>query len=169
MRPMPILSIRSSLALLVIACVIPAALMAALLLAFDYRHERARLVRDSMGTARALASAVDRELVGVESALFALATSPSLSSRDFRAFYNEAKDVLPNLIANNIVLIDVNGQEQVNTLRPFGEPLPSRGSLQLRQIPETGQPGITDLFIGPVIGRPLLAIGVPVRQGTTNI
>ncbi len=168
MRSMRILSIRSSLALLVVSCVIPTALMAALLIAHDYRHERARLVRDSIATARALTSAVDRELAGVESALFALATSPSLSSRDFRTFHDEAKEVLPNLIANNIVLIDVNGQEQVNTVRPFGEPLPSQGSLQLRRIPETGRPVITDLFIGPVIKRPLLAIGIPVRQGGTT-
>jgi diguanylate cyclase (GGDEF)-like protein len=163
-------TIRSRLALLVIACMIPASVMAAVLISQNYQRERARLVRDSIATARALTSAMDRELAGVQSALFALATSPHLSSKNLRAFHGQAKEVLPNLtIANNIVLSDANGQQQVNTLRSFGEALPSGTSLQLRRIFDTGRPVITDLFPGPVIGRPLLAIGVPVRRGNTVV
>jgi diguanylate cyclase (GGDEF)-like protein len=149
--------------LLVIACVVPASLMAVVLISYSYERERGRLVRDSIATARALTSAMDRDLAGVQSALYALATSPHLSSNDFGAFHSQAKEVLPNLIANNIVLIDANGQHRINTLRSFGEPLPSAGSRQLARIFETGRPVITDLFPGPVIGRPVLAIGVPVR------
>jgi diguanylate cyclase (GGDEF)-like protein len=137
--------------------------MAVVLISYSYDRERARLVRDSIATARALTSAMDRDLAGLQSALYALATSPHLSSHNFRAFHSQAKAVLPNLIANNIVLIDANGQHQVNTLRSFGEPLPSAGSPQLARIFETGRPVITDLFPGPAIHRPVLAIGVPVR------
>jgi diguanylate cyclase (GGDEF)-like protein len=162
-------TIRSRLALLVMASMIPASLMAVVLISYNYQREQARLVRDSIATARALTSAMDRELAGVQSALFALATSPNLFSNDLRAFYGQAKEVLPNLIANNIVLIDANGQHQINTLRSFGEALPFGTSPQLRRIFETGRPVITDLFPGPVIGRPLLAIGVPVRRGNTII
>jgi diguanylate cyclase (GGDEF)-like protein len=158
-------TIRSRLALLVIACLIPASLMVVALISYNYHSERARLMRDSIATARALTTAMDRELAGVQSALFALATSPHLSSNDLRAFHSQAKEVLPNLIANNIVLIDVNGQHRVNTLRPYGEPLPSAGSPQLHRMFETGRPVVTDLFPGPVIGRPLVAVGVPVRRG----
>lgn len=143
--------------------------MVVVLISYSYQQERARLVRDSIAMARALTTAMDRELAGVQSGLFALATSPNLSSNDLPAFYHQAQEVLPNLIANNIVLIDANGQEKINTLRSFGEPLPSHGSRQLRRIIETGRPVITDLFPGPVIGRPLLAIGVPVRRGNTII
>jgi hypothetical protein len=130
--------------------------MVVLLISYNYRLERARLVRDSISTARALATATDRELAGVQSALFALATSPNLSSDNLRAFYDQAKEVLPNLIANNIVLNDPNGQQQLNTLRSFGNALPSAASLQLQRIFETGRPATTDLFLGPVVGRPLL-------------
>jgi hypothetical protein len=150
--------------LLVIACVIPASLMAAMLISYSYQREHARLVRDSIATARALTSALDRELTGVQSALSALATSINLSSDNLAAFYNQAKDVLPVLIANNIVLIDAKGHQVLNTLRPFGEPLPSETPPQLQRIFETGQPVITGLFPGPVFGRPLMAIGVPVRR-----
>jgi diguanylate cyclase (GGDEF)-like protein len=143
--------------------------MAVALISYDYRQERARLVRDSIATARALTSGMDRELAGMQSALFALATSPHLSANDLRAFYDQAKEVLPNLIANNIVLVDSSGQQQINTLRAFGEPLPSDSKNQLQRVIETGRPVITDLFIGQASGRPLLAIGVPVRRGNTVI
>ncbi len=173
MKPGRIPTIRSRLALLVIACVIPASLMAVVLISQNYQRERARLVRDSIATARALTSAIDRELAGVQSALFALATSPNLSSNvsssNLRAFYGQAKEVLPNLIANNIVLIDASGQHRINTLRSFGEALPSGTSPQLRHMFETGRPVITDLFPGPVIGRPVLAVGVPVRRGNAIV
>lgn len=162
-------TIRSRLVLLVIACVIPASLMAVALIAYNYQQERARLVRDSIATARALTSAMDRELAGVQSALFALSTSPHLSSNDLRAFYNQAKEVLPNLIANNIVLVDPSGQQQINTLRSFGEPLPSNSKGQLHRVIETGRPDITDLFVGPASSAPILAIGVPVRRGNAVV
>jgi diguanylate cyclase (GGDEF)-like protein len=169
MKSRRVSTIRSRLAWLVIACVIPAALMAAALISYSYQRERSRLVRDAIATARALTSVLDRELAGVQSALFALATSPNLLSNDFSAFYRQAQEVLPILIANNIVLIGANGRQLVNTLQPFGEPLPAETSPQLRTIIATGRPVITDLFVAPVVGRPLVAIGVPVRQGNAIV
>src|SRR6185369_8949709 len=76
----------------------------------------------------------------------------------------QAKDVLPILIADYIVLIDANGQQAANTLRSAGEPLPYGTSLELRRIFDTGKPVITDLFAAQVAGRLLVAIGVPVRR-----
>jgi hypothetical protein len=140
-------TIRSTLALLVIACMIPASLVAAVLITYNYQRERSTLVRDSILTARALTSALDRELAGIESALFALATSPFLSSNDLVAFEEQAKEVLPIVIADNIVLIDANGQQVANTLRSSGEPLPYGTSLELRRIFDTGQPVITNHVI----------------------
>jgi diguanylate cyclase (GGDEF)-like protein len=158
-------TIRSRLVLLVVACVIPASLLCVAIIFYDYQRDRARLVRDAIATARALKSAMDRDLSGVQSALFALATSPHLDAGDLRAFQGQAREVLPNLIASNIVLVDARGQQRVNTLRPFGEPLPSIKGLQQQRIFETGRPVITDLFPGPLTGRPTLSIGVPVRRG----
>jgi len=157
-------TIRSTLALLVIACMIPASLVAAVLITYNYQRERSTLVRNAILTARALTSALDRELAGIESALFALATSPFISSNDVAAFEEQAKDVLPILIADYIVLIDANGQQAANTLRSAGEPLPYGTSLELRRIFDTGKPVITDLFAAQVAGRLLVAIGVPVRR-----
>ena len=169
MKSRRIPTIRSRLALLVIACVIPASMMAAALISHDYQGERARLVRDSIATARAMTTAMDRELTGMQSALFALATSPHLSADDLPAFHRQAKEVLGKLLANNIVLTDADGQQRLNTLRSFGEPLPVSGAPQLHRMFETGRPVITDLFRGPVVARPLVAIGVPVRRGNAVV
>ncbi len=164
MKPRPAPTIRSRLVLLVVACLIPASLMAVMLIAYSYQRERARLVRDTIATARALTGALDRELAGVTSALFALSTSPHLASGDFRAFHSQAREVLPILIANNIVLSNESGQQRLNTLRPYGTLLPAVRTLHLQRIFATGGPVTSDLFLAPVMGRSLLAIGVPVRR-----
>jgi hypothetical protein len=66
----------------------PAALLALVLIGYDsYQRERSQLIRDSLGTARALSAAVDAELTVVKAALFALATSPHLASGDLAAFH----------------------------------------------------------------------------------
>jgi diguanylate cyclase (GGDEF)-like protein len=148
---------------------IPASLMVVVLITYEYQSEHARLVRDAISTARALTTAMDRELAGMQSALFTLATSPYLSSNDLRAFHGQAKEVLPNLIAANIILVDANGQENINTRRSFGEPLPGEDRTQIMRVFATDRPVISDLFLGPVARTPLLAIGVPVHRGNTIV
>lgn len=166
MKPARVPTIRSSLAWLVIACLLPASLMALTLIAHDYQRERAQLVRDSMATVRALTDALDRDLAGTQAALSVLAGSEHLRSGDLRAFHEQANQVLRHQNAANIALIDATGQQQVNTLLPYGASLP-RGGIpdSLMQIFETGQPSISDLFVGPVARRPLIALSVPVRRG----
>ena len=154
------------LAFIVGACIIPATLIAILLIGYDYYHrERERLTRDSMATARALIATVDMELKGAKLALYALASSPHLSSGDFAAFYGQAQAALKEQTFTNIVLLDASGRQLVNTARPFGEPLPAQGNPpQLQRIFETGEAVTTDLFTGPVLQKPLIAIGVPARS-----
>jgi hypothetical protein len=154
------------LAFVVGACVVPATLIAILLIGYDYYHrERDRLMRDSMTTARALMAAVDAELAGVRSALLALATSPHLSSANLAAFHAQAQAALKDQSFANIVLIEENGRQVVNTFRRFGEPLPASGNPpELQRIFQTGEPVITDLFIGPLVQQPFIAIGIPVRR-----
>ncbi len=158
-------TIRSTLAWLVTSCVVPGALLVVALIFHDYQQEKRRQARDALATARALTFVVDKELAGVQSALLALATSPHLAVDDLRAFHVQATDVLRNQAANNIVLAEASGRQRLNTLRPFGEALPARGdSARWRRLFEEGRPVISDLFVGPVAGQPLVAIGVPVRR-----
>ena len=158
-------TIRSRLILLVMACLIPLSLMMAGLIAYEYRNNRARLIRDSISTARAMMAAVDRDLAGTQGGLLALAASPYLVSNDFLAFYKQAKDVLKTQNANNIVLIDRSFQQRINTLRPFDGKLPVESNPALLKVFDTGKPVITDVFVGQVAKKHLIAVAVPVFEG----
>lgn len=160
-------TIAARLAWLVIACVLPGALIAAIFAVNHYLQEKARLGHETLATARALAAAVDRELAGLQSGLFALATSPYLGSGDLRAFHAQASEALWAMNAANIVLVDAQGRQLLNTLRPFGDPVAGRAPQQALRIFETGRPAVTDLFRGTVLQRPLVAINVPVRRDGT--
>jgi diguanylate cyclase (GGDEF)-like protein len=159
-------TIRSKLVLLVMACVVPAALMAVLLINHDYERARDQLLANSLGTARAMVSVIDRDLASIESSLIALATSPYIASDNFRAFYHQAQNVLKNQSTQgdmNIALQDINGKQYINTRSPFDAPLPTRSNfVGIQAIYETGRPVISDIFVGDVTKRPLLGVGVPV-------
>jgi signal transduction histidine kinase len=160
------LTLQRQLVRLVAACVVPAALAAALLIGYSYDRQRALIEDRTLDIARALAQAVDRELARNQAALLVLATSPSLTSGDLAAFHRQAQDAIRDLPGDSFVLSDASGQQLVNTLRPFGEVLPLRGNLdQLRRLFESGQPAISDLFVGQVMRRPIIALDVPVRRG----
>jgi diguanylate cyclase (GGDEF)-like protein len=160
-------TIRSRLVLLVMACTIPTFLMVVALLAYDYNEDSERLTENSTVTARAIMSAVDRDLAGMQAALLALATSPHLATDNLAAFYDQAQDVLKLQKSDNIVLLDAKGQQLINTLRPFGSKLPNTTNPALRQVFETGAPVIADLFHGPVRGEYVLTVAVPVFHGDT--
>ncbi|TDP64130.1 diguanylate cyclase (GGDEF)-like protein [Roseateles toxinivorans] len=160
-------SIRASLTGLVAACLAPALLVSGYLVHENYGQHRARLERDALLQARGLAAALDREFSGVVSGLRVLSTSPALAVDDLRGFHERARGALAFQIVDNYVMTDRQGRQRVNTLRDFGEPLPETGTpAELQRVFETGKPVVTDMFIGPVTGKPVIAIGVPVfRQG----
>jgi PAS domain S-box-containing protein len=161
--------IRTSLAVLVVACVLPGLLLSTYFIVSDYEAHKARAVRDVIATARATAASLDRDLASIESGLRVLGSSAALAEDDLAAFHAQARGALPFQNINNIVLIDPQGRQQVNTLRAWGTPLPQVGGpAALMRIFTTAQPVLTDVFTGPVTGKPIMALGIPVqREGTT--
>ena len=159
-------TIRSKLVLLVMACVVPAALMAVLLITHDYQRARDQLLLNSLSTARAMISVVDRDFASIESSLITLATSPYLANNDLRAFYNQAQEVLKNQRDQdgiNIVLSDSQGNQYLNTHQPYGSPLPPHTEIiRLEELFKDEQAVISDLFFGTVSKQNLFAITVPV-------
>ena len=148
---------------LVIACILPVALAAGILIVSSHLQNRANVGQSTIATARALMQAVDAELYGDQSALQALATSPQLTSGDLAGFHRQAREALRSLPGSNFVLTDATGQQVLNTLKPLGEPLPRHGQPdQVRRIFETGRPAISDLFFGAVFSGPVIAVEVPV-------
>ncbi|MEW6100197.1 MAG: diguanylate cyclase [Pseudomonadota bacterium] len=157
-------SVRGSLLLLVVACVLPVALGAALVIVEAYRAGRATVLERALASSRSMMGVVDGELRYAASGLQLLATSPSLARADLEAFHTQASHALAFQAGNNIVLSAPSGQQLLNTLVRFGEPLPMHGNPALLQrVIATGQPQVSDLFIGGFTRRPLVAVEVPVK------
>ncbi|MES2263238.1 MAG: diguanylate cyclase [Pseudomonadota bacterium] len=161
-------TIRTMLARLVLACVLPAVLGLGLLLAHFYERGRAQISRDTVLTVRALALAVDRDLNGGKLAALALATSPNLATNDLAAFHAQAKSLLNDDFPGfNFALCNQAGQQLVNTTRPFRPGEYGQCNVeQVRRIFDSGRPAVSDVFVGNAMRRPLVAIHVPVwRDG----
>lgn len=155
--------IRSSLALLVIACLLPGISLSTYIIVSDYWQDKARALRDAVVTARAATASLDRDIISVTSGLRVLATSHALHTGRLAEFHKQASSALAFQNVTNYVLIDSQGRQQLNTLKTWGAPLPAVGGPpSLQRIFSTGEPVLTDIFIGPVTGKPILGLGVPV-------
>jgi PAS domain S-box-containing protein len=121
--------------------------------------------KELMGEAGTLSANVDRQIIGEIERLQALAASPSLRQADFAEFQRQAEAALALLQIGNIVLIDRNMQELVNTWVPFGTHLGKAAvseSLVERSL-ATGKPQVAGLFIGSVTQRLMFSVFVPVQ------
>jgi hypothetical protein len=120
--------------------------------------------------ARTLSANIDREVMGEIERLQALAASLSLRQGDFAEFQRQAEASLRLRQSGNIVLIDRNMQELVNTWVPFGTRLGKAAvpeSLVERSL-ATGKPQVAGLFIGSVTKRLMFSIIVPVQIDGKN-
>jgi PAS domain S-box-containing protein len=158
-------TIRQWLAMLLAACLLPAAVAVIALFFHSYQRERAGIERVNLDVSRALMQAIDRELASAKAAMQALATSPNLDRADLRAFYAQAADVLHDRPGNNLLLASRDGRQVVNTHVPYGTPLPHHGNpRQLQRVVASGRPLVSDLYVGPTVGRLLISVDVPVLR-----
>jgi PAS domain S-box-containing protein len=118
---------------------------------------------DLRGEVRTLSGEVDREITGEIETLQALAVSPSLRQGDFAAFQRQAEALLAFRQGRNIMLVDRNMQQIVNTWVPFGTPLEKAAVPELERALATGTPQITNLFNMPGSRQLVLGIIVPVQ------
>jgi PAS domain S-box-containing protein len=114
--------------------------------------------------ARTLSAEVDREIIGEIGRLEALAASPSLRQGDFAAFQRQAEASLALRQSGDIMLVDRDMRQLVNTWVPFGTPL------EQAAVPEpaqralaTGKPQVTGLFMGSIVKQFMFGIIVPVE------
>lgn len=157
--------IRMSLAVLIVACILPVALVSALLIYNFYGHERAQLTVNAVSRARAMASVVDRDFGNIQASLLALSTSPFLANGDLRGFHTQAVSALRNMHAESIVVLGPTGRLLLSTSRDFEAPLPNLvNPPELMRFLETGKPGVSDLFVGPLSGRLILLITLPIKR-----
>ena len=156
-------SVRGSLLSVVLACTLPAVAVVVGLLYVSFDTKRTLLESHTSSLAREAMARLERDLAIIEAALRLLATSSALQDGDMRRFQRQAEDALPSGIVLNYVLTDRSGQQLVNTLVSSGRPLPSQGTPPaLQEVFEQRATVLTDLFRGPVTGKPTIAMGVPV-------
>lgn len=158
-------TVRAFLLTLVLACLLPGVLGASALLAWQYRQNQVQLEQTTVLTARAMMQSVDYHLLRVLAVAQALSTSDVLIAGDLGRFYAEASATLVEVgLGSTIVVRDEAGRQLLNTLVPWGQPIPAAPAPeQVEQVFTTGQPVISDIFMGPVLRKPVMAVNVPVR------
>jgi signal transduction histidine kinase len=158
--------IRNRLAMLVCACVLPAALVSGFLIYDHYQVERDLLLREALSTARSMVAVVDRDFDTVTTALRTLSASNDIDS-DPMGFKLQAMAVHAILPITDIALIaPTSGAQLMNTTAPAGVKLPPMDNLVLlRRVVREGQAVVSDLY-APAAGQPpFISVGVPVFRG----
>ena len=160
-------SIRSRISWLVLAWVIPTALVFMLLVAQSYTREREHVVSETAQAARAVAAAVERDLSGAHMAARIVAGSPILQSGDTSALRTLVGGLLqPGLAISTFIVSDTAGNQLVNTSLAAIEvppPLPQKWAASMQRAREQGKPRLTSLFNAPDT-PPQLALNLPLPR-----
>ena len=116
--------------------------------------------------AQSVALQVGRELEADVRALQVLAKTGRLRRGAFEEFrYLAEAAVSDHLEGANIMVVDENGQQLMNTALPRGVTLPGRQTLDnTKAVFASGEPRVSDVYFGTVVKRPAVAIEVPVKD-----
>lgn len=157
-------TVRAFLLALVLACLLPGVLGATALFIYQYGQSREQLARTTVLTARAMVQAVDHHLLKVVAVGQALSTSDALVHGDMARFHREAEAAVRAVaLGTNVVLRDEQGRQVLNTLSPWGRSLDFQPApQQVHDVFATGRPTVSDMFIGPLLQRPIMSVDVPV-------
>jgi PAS domain S-box-containing protein len=177
------IKLRWHLVVLIVATLVPLLLFAAILIQQQIKQQQANAHRGLHDTARALSLAVDREMLSARAVLETLEGSQSLEEGNFQRFHHLAAAAATKRENSRIILFALDGQQLVNTARPYGVPLPNPfqqgqpqgmhrlypdlvvgGTDHLKRVIETGQPTIADAFVSLTMRRPAVSIALPVKR-----
>ena len=158
-QPRPL---RAHLITLVIGVALPLMAFGAVAIWRVAAAERAHFDQQLRHTADDLADDIDRAIDGMIVTLRSLSTSTHLATGDFRQFHAQATAALSGS-PFGLILIDPPNQQLVNTLVPYGTPLPRSGDPETQaRVLKSKQPGVSNLFLGALLKRPFLNVDVPV-------
>ena len=162
------MKLRSHLLILVLVTLVPIVVFSLVLVVRLHRQERAAIERGLQETARALTLALDAQLKTDIEALKTLGASEHLDDGNYRAFYALAERVkAQHPHWETVLLTDATGRHVLNLRTPYGTPLPvTPGDRDtFLRVMHSGQPLVTDLFVGPVSNALVVGIRVPVMRG----
>jgi signal transduction histidine kinase/ActR/RegA family two-component response regulator len=154
--------VRQRLFIVVIAAVIPLAVMSAVALYAGYEQTRKQVERAGLDVVRAQHTAVSAELRRTISVLQVLASSRALDALDSAAFLERSRQTL-GLQSNwrAITLADAQGQVLLDTRLPAGRPSapkPPHDPDSMRRVVATQAP-----VVGALARSPAGGWGIPVR------
>lgn len=150
------------LGLVTLASVLPLLLLGIYGLSIYVMEEQADQLRRMGRYTETLTNAVDRELRGYLDTAEVLAASRFLAEGDLAAFGDLARDASTKT-RGHIILIDPSGRQLVNTRTPSDTGLPmTEDMVSLREVVETAEPTVGDLFVGAVSKLLLFVVRVPV-------
>ena len=157
------MKLRSHLVLLIVVAIIPAVAVSAVALYFFAAQTKTTVETSLVDTARALSLAVERDVRSTVSALHVLAGSADLKRGDLRAFHEHAAPVLRAWPAwDNLVVLDLAGQELVDPSVRFGAPLPKIHAPRLSDSAMRAGFAVSEVGTGPVTSAATIAVQVPV-------
>ncbi|MDB5899195.1 MAG: putative histidine kinase, hybrid [Ramlibacter sp.] len=128
--------------------------------------ERQHQFESGLGEAtRALAFVVEREIASREGIVRTLSLSPTLDREDLQPFYEYARGIAPTE-QTVVVLTDLDGQQIVNTRRPFGSPSLPHIALTPAQL-QQARAGtvVSDVYYASIGRHYSFAVVVPVVRG----
>ena len=161
--------IRIFIALMVAAIMLPLVLASAFAVNQIRLEERTASRASMHKTAEAISLTVDKDIQSSIAALMALGNSEHLQTGNLEAFYAQAKAI--NRKSDTwVALYKSDGAQVLHTSLPFTTlPKSSVVSAFAEKVIATQKPFVSDLFVGPVTGRQLIAVYVPTSaMGSTK-
>jgi len=151
---------------LVIAAVLPMLAFATFMSAQYARDQRVQYEHQMLSTTQSAMVAVDAALEQEIAILRTLSHANELRDQNWRAFYELSKGAIADQPRARINLYDIAGHIIFSTLLPFDTPqFNFSGSMKtIEKVVATGQPQISDLFVGAASKELVVAVYVPVFE-----
>jgi PAS domain S-box-containing protein len=160
-------TLRAQLIVLALATLLPMLAFASVLIAWSVQDHRDAVERGAVETARALRTAVDRELESTITSLQVLTTHEVFSRGAAVEMHAALRTVLPTQPDwANIVVAVPEGRQVVNLLRPPGDTLPPIHDVPtFEEVIRSRRPVIGNVMLRPVLGQHVVSVRVPVIRG----
>src|SRR6516164_4881177 len=156
------LGIQARLMILATVTALPLVVLAGVAAMSVIDNQRAQLKNEVAGKVNGLLNDIDSQINAIQVELKVLSQLPSIQSGDIAAFDRQLRAAI-RVYGTALVLHDTQGQQIINTNRPFGEPLPRATNTEMHdRVVTTGLPQVSDLIIGATLRRPIISVGVPV-------
>ena len=137
-------------------------------LAFRYEEaERSKLNQTVVDLSRETAFAIEQEINSAKAALAVLATSRSLTNKEFNNFDVKARAVVKFFPGAAVALRRLDGQQIINTYVPPGTPLPRTSDPALfqadREAVQSRSMKVSGVYMGAAAKLPFVSVVTPIE------